>query len=94
MKLYRDPLELTRPLDWLKSNSQSASKRFFKTLKVAWERNFCFPKGKQRSTASIGEAVVKCARSSSSHQFIKDWHKKFFDLNKNQVESIIGRYSK
>ena len=94
IKLYKNPLEITRPLDWLKSNSQLASQKFFKNLKVVWERSFCFPKGKRRSTASIGESVVKCARSNSFHQFIKDWHKKNFDLDKDQVESIIGKYSK
>ena len=68
------------------------TKSFFLVGKIPV--NFCFPKEKKRSTASIGEAVIKCARSSSSHQFIEDWHKKMFDLGKDQVESIIGKYSK
>ena len=94
IKLFRDPLEITEPLPWLKDNSKLASKKFFKSLKVSWERNFCFPNEKERSIASIGEAVVRCSRSSSSHQFIEDWHKKLFDLKKDKVESMIGKYSK
>ena len=43
---------------------------------------------------SIGEAVVRCSMSRSSHQFIYDWPKKPFDLKKDKVESMIGKYSK
>ena len=94
IRLYRDPLEISEPLPWLKVNSKTASNKFFNSLKTSWERKYCFPKEKKRSIASIGEAVVRCSRSSSSHSFIDDWHRQLFNLKKDQVESMIGRYSK
>ena len=90
-KTYRIPGN-SEPLPWLKVNSKTASNKFF-NLKLHGKENIVF-KRKKRSIASIGEVVVRCSRSSTSHSFIDDWHRQLFNLKKDQVESMLGRYSK
>jgi hypothetical protein len=90
--LYPKKPNLPDPLEWVKGNLSSFASDFATNTDNLWEKLYCKPSPKGRSTASSSEQIHRCLRlkHSSPPEFIANWYKRTLGVSLEEAKTLIG----